>query len=409
MASAVPVSFVRRNDKFKGAVVDESSATWLGGILSLVAYPALVLGLVASWIVTFYGLNRAMVAGHRPGPWRVVQSEILPFGSKVFELNLECQNSDGCYFRTPEGGAERCAAESWAATDFECFVNTNDFDLCPSGKGSGGGGGGASGGGGGGGGGSPPSGGKGAGRRLVGNAGCIPDAACHKASCGEVVGAADAVCAYIDEDPQAALTVSWKHEDNCIGGCKFGIKLLTHYKSEADGKVYTRRFNVHKGFVLLNLVERIDPKLEWADGTNGTKGKTLLEWTMTPVEATGTYERPPGSNCHTQMCEDWMPAGTPCGGTQTELSAYQVTLLPFPTYTRETVTYPGEPWYNLLLLLSGVYGSYTGTAMQLLGLVLAAAGIASKPWSKLKKRPGSKYDASRVEPSSEVEDRRQAW
>ena len=138
------------------------------------------------------------------------------------------------------------------------------------------------------------------------------------------MGAADGICAFTEEDPQAALTVSWKYEDNCIGGCKFGIKLLTHYKSETDGKVYPRRFNVHKGVVLLNLVERVDPKLEWANGTNGVRGQTVLEWTMTPVESADTYVRPPGESCHTQMCEDWMPQGTACGGSQTQLDAYQV-------------------------------------------------------------------------------------
>jgi hypothetical protein len=112
----------------------------------------------------------------------------------------------------------------------------------------------------------------------------------------------DGVCAYSLADPVDALTVAWRDDDmvsndpntKCTGHCNFGVSLITDYLDEDGGKIKQKKIRAHRGIMLLSLVERHDPQMEW-DASHpdiaAKSGRTVIyEWGITPVDIVGTIE-----------------------------------------------------------------------------------------------------------------------
>ena len=126
------------------------------------------------------------------------------------------------------------------------------------------------------------------------------------------------------------------------------MSLITDYLDESDGKVKQKKIKVHRGIVLLSLVERHDIRMEWDSSHpdySSKSGKTVVyEWGITPVDIVGTIE---ASNlCRNDLIAEF-------GDTNDEANAKGVKLTPFPLYTKVTTSYP-SPVMAYLAAVGGI-------------------------------------------------------
>ena len=369
-------AFDPERDTFAGALTDKAEQTKLGAFMSVVILPSCIALYSALYFVQFYyGFGEGA-----PPLYVVTTSETIQYGSQAKELALECTNPNGCYFRIPQGGAQMCSSGSIGGED----ANQGNTDFCTETAQPGSGGAPSPGGNPGGGGAPNPGGNPGpapAGRRLLadleptfpwqGSASrhlleTPPEEARCEADveCGTVMDADDGVCAFVRADPVDALTVAWRDDSmiqsggpgstTCQGACNFGVSLITDYLDESDGKVKQKKIKVHRGIVLLSLVERHDIRMEWDSSHpdySSKSGKTVVyEWGITPVDIVGTIE---ASNlCRNDLIAEF-------GDTSDEANAKGVKLTPFPLYTKVTTSYP-SPVMAYLAAVGGIAATLGG-------------------------------------------------
>ena len=363
-------AFDPKRDSFAGAVTDASEQTKFGAFLSVVVLPACVAAYSALYFIQFYyGFGESA-----PPLYMVTTSETLQYGNQVKELAIECTNPYGCYFRLPQGGATMCQS---GKNDQE--TPTNDFcDAQPA-----------------------------SGRRLLaddehpwrestrhlltshnppqnnnnqqqnnnapspGPAAPAaseegPDApkCADKVECGVVMDGDDGVCAYVapGSDPTDALTIAWKDDGmtsndpnaKCTGHCNFGVSLVTDYLDEPSKKIKQKKIRAHRGIVLLSLVERHDPRMEWdsshPDFATKSGRSVVYEWGITPVDIVGTIQ---SSNlCLSDLKAEY-------GQTGDDVNAKGIKFNPFPLYTKVTTTYP-SPVMAYLAAVGGIAATLGG-------------------------------------------------
>ena len=91
-------------DKFSSVQKNQETATRFGVFLSTIVVPILLLLYSALWFTQFYvGLGP-----DSPPLNKVITTEQLQYGQKIFPLALTCNHRDGCYFRLT--GADACAS-----------------------------------------------------------------------------------------------------------------------------------------------------------------------------------------------------------------------------------------------------------------------------------------------------------
>ena len=96
-------------DKFSSVQKNQETATRFGVFLSTIVVPILLLLYSALWFTQFYvGLGP-----DSPPLNKVITTEQLQYGQKIFPLALTCNHRDGCYFRLT--GADACASGTVAA------------------------------------------------------------------------------------------------------------------------------------------------------------------------------------------------------------------------------------------------------------------------------------------------------
>ena len=136
---------------------------------------------------------------------------------------------------------------------------------------------------------------------------------------------------------------------------------------------------VHRGKVLLSLVIRDDPKMEW-DPTHPDyatrKSETMIyEWGITPVDTDGLFYNSPGSHATgpagslgSNLCKDSMKTsfgvdstvGPGENGVTYEVPyGAGVALTPFPLYTKVTTSYP-QPFFAYLAAAGGIAATISG-------------------------------------------------
>jgi len=353
-------------DQFAKPVTDEKTQTRFGGILTVLVLPLLILAYSSFWWLDFYVWSAT---------WRTSTSEVRLYSNSIKQLQLECSAPGGCYFRLPPGGADTCARDTFtlgAESQDMCSLSSN-----PNQQGGNAGNGNQQTGGGNGnspqnGAASsnppnnnppnnnppnnnpPPNGTPPPGRRLLGDDDSTSAGpSCAKVSCGATLSQAEGVCAYIASDPIDALTVAWGSESSSGPQVNFGAKLVTDYKDPADGVIKSKTINLHRGLILLTLVERHDPRMTWEAGHARAGSTSMIEWSVTPVDVTGTLG---DSNiCNADLSSDGYSSG------------WQVKLTPFPTYTVERITYPSP-----LLTFAAAVGGIAGVFFAVLKLPAAA-------------------------------------
>jgi len=199
----------------------------------------------------------------------------------------------------------------------------------------------------------------------------------------------DGVCAYSLADPVDALTVAWRDDDmfssdpntKCTGHCNFGVSLITDYLDEDGEKIKQKKIRAHRGIMLLSLVERHDPQMEW-DASHpdiaAKSGRTVIyEWGITPVDIVGTIEE---SNLCLTDGQGVTGLKTEFGETSGEgVNAKGIKLNPFPLYTKSTTSYP-SPVMAYLAAVGGIAATLGG----MFGL------IHTVHLEMLKRRPDSK-------------------
>ena len=372
-------AFDPERDTFAGALTDKSEQTKLGAFMSVIVLPACVALYSALYFVQFYyGFGEGA-----PPLYVVTTSETIQYGNQAKELALECTNPYGCFFRIPQGGAQMCSSGSVGGED----PSQGNTDFCDTTSLPGGGGQNNPGPGSGqnnpGGPGQNNPGGPGSnatGRRLLSDLDATfpwqgstsrhllqdPPQEAHcadKVECGGVMDADDGVCAFVRPDPVDALTVAWRDDalyqsgSTCQGPCNFGVSLITDYLDEADGKVKQKKIKVHRGIVLLSLVERHDVRMQWDSSHpdhSSKKGKTVIyEWGITPVDVVGTVE---SSNlCVNDLVSEF---NNPTSSDEVA-NAKSVKLTPFPLYTKVTTSYP-SPVMAYLAAVGGIAATLGG-------------------------------------------------
>ena len=205
---------------------------------------------------------------------------------------------------------------------------------------------------------------------------------------GTVMDADDGVCAYSLADPVDALTVAWRDDDmvssdantKCTGHCNFGVSLITDYLDEDGGKIKQKKIRAHRGIMLLSLVERHDPQMEW-DASHpdiaAKSGRTVIyEWGITPVDIVGTIEE---SNLCLNDGQGVTGLKTEFGDTGGNVNAKGIKLNPFPLYTKSTTSYP-SPVMAYLAAVGGIAATLGG----MFGL------LHTVHLEMLKRRPDSK-------------------
>ena len=138
---------------------------------------------------------------------------------------------------------------------------------------------------------------------------------------------------------------------------------------------------VHRGKVLLSLVIRDDPIMEW-DPTHPDyatrKSETMIyEWGITPVDTDGLFYNSPeghataatpagettGSNlCKTNMATSFGQvalSANAAGVTYTVPYGAGVALTPFPLYSKVTTSYP-QPFFAYLAAAGGIAATISG-------------------------------------------------
>lgn len=178
----------------------------------------------------------------------------------------------------------------------------------------------------------------------------------------------DGVCAYSLADPVDALTVAWRDDDmvsndpntKCTGHCNFGVSLITDYLDEDGGKIKQKKIRAHRGIMLLSLVERHDPQMEW-DASHpdiaAKSGRTVIyEWGITPVDIVGTIEE---SNLCLNDGQGVTGLKTEFGDTSGAVNAKGIKLNPFPLYTKSTTSYP-SPVMAYLAAVGGIAATLGG-------------------------------------------------
>jgi hypothetical protein len=160
----------------------------------------------------------------------------------------------------------------------------------------------------------------------------------------------------------------------CTGHCNFGVSLITDYLDEDGGKIKQKKIRAHRGIMLLSLVERHDPQMEW-DASHpdiaAKSGRTVIyEWGITPVDIVGTIEE-------SNLCLSNLK--TEFGDTSGDVNAKGIKLNPFPLYTKSTTSYP-SPVMAYLAAVGGIAATLGG----MFGL------IHTVHLEMLKRRPDSK-------------------
>ena len=131
---------------------------------------------------------------------------------------------------------------------------------------------------------------------------------------------------------------------------------------------------VHRGKVLLSLVIRDDPRMEW-DPTHPDyatrKSETMIyEWGITPVDTDGLFYNSPdrhATGSGSNLCKDSMATSF---GTASVTQAYTnvgytvpkgagVALTPFPLYSKVTTSYP-QPFFAYLAAAGGIAATISG-------------------------------------------------
>ena len=349
MACGVRVDDVSR-DRFSSVHKDAATATRFGVFLSIVLVPVLLAMYSALWWMQFYvGLGP-----DSPPLNKVITTEQLQYGQKIFPLTLTCNHPDGCYFRLT--GANACASGTVAGGDAPNDGFCSDPSLLPVT----------------GGGGAPSASVCGTGSAC--NAAAAANACgtangpcCRKATCDSELSSAQGVCAFSPPgaDPTDALTVAWAYKAGCSGPCNFGVTLVTDY-IDSNGDVSQKEVKVHRGIALMNLIEHDDPKMSWSKNhpnyAANKKKTTMYEWSITMVDVEGTVDSV-SNLCMNQMRADSLT--TLWGSTET-VYARRVKLVPAATYTKMTSAYPSPG----LAYLSAI-GGISSTIMAILAYVHA--------------------------------------
>ena len=320
-----------KNDLFAQKQVDDTTQTRFGVLLSLVVVPLCLILYSCLWFVTFYvGLGEGS-----PPLYKLVTTEQLQYGQQIFPLKMECIHPDGCYFRLP--GADACTASTASTvvggnegnSDFcskESVINRPDSSSSPPG-----------------------------GNDLAATTcGTAMGACCKKATCNDELSAAQGLCAFSPPgaDPTDALTVAWAWKQGIDGPANFGVTLITDY-IDGNGDVAQKEVKVHRGIALMNLIEHDDPKMSWSKSHpdyGANKKKTIMyEWSITMVDVQGSVDS--DSNlCMNQMRADNLVTGS---GSNQEVNARRVKLVPSATYTKMTTTYP-SPGLTYLSAIGGI-------------------------------------------------------
>ena len=360
-----------KHDAFGSPVIERSTQTRFGVFLSLVVVPLLLAMYSALWFVEFYvGLGPAS-----PPLYKVITTEQLQFGNQIKPLALKCSNPDGCFFRLPQNAVNICSSSSGLGLDAG-----ESSDLCnapsatpgpapgpgPSTPGP-----------------APVPGPVGGapinGRRLLQSSfydainpgrqllqdSVTPASCTDKIECDTELSAAEGVCAFSPPgaDPTDALTVQWKWTEGCSGGCNFGVKLITDY-IDSKGEVTQKEIKVHRGIALMNLIERDDPRLKWSTShpnyAANKKKTTMYEWSITTVDIDGVVDEV-SNLCTSSLAGEFgctngnavstANNGYTCGAAS--VNAKRVKLVPAPTYTKMTTTYP-SPGLTYLSAIGGI-------------------------------------------------------
>ena len=337
-------------DKFSSVQKNQETATRFGVFLSTIVVPILLSLYSALWFTQFYvGLGP-----DSPPLNKVITTEQLQYGQKIFPLTLTCNHPDGCYFRLT--GADACASGTVAGGAGPNNGFCSDPSLLPVT----------------GGGGAPPPASCGVGSAC--NAAAAANACgtangpcCRKATCDTELSSAQGVCAFSPPgaDPTDALTVAWAYKSGCSGACNFGVTLVTDY-IDSNGDVAQKEVKVHRGIALMNLIEHDDPKMSWSKShpnyAANKKKTTMYEWSITMVDVEGTVDAV-SNLCMNQMRADSLV--TTSGGSET-VYARRVKLVPAATYTKMSTAYPSPG----LAYLSAI-GGISSTIMAVLAYVHA--------------------------------------
>ena len=336
-------------DKFSSVQKNQETATRFGVFLSTIVVPILLLLYSALWFTQFYvGLGP-----DSPPLNKVITTEQLQYGQKIFPLALTCNHRDGCYFRLT--GADACASGTVAGGAGPNNGFCSDPTLLPVASG------GAS---------TPASCGVGSQCNTAAAANACGTAngpCCRKATCDTELSSAQGVCAFSPPgaDPTDALTVAWAYKSGCSGACNFGVTLVTDY-IDSNGDVAQKEVKVHRGIALMNLIEHDDPKMSWSKShpnyAANKKKTTMYEWSITMVDVEGTVDAV-SNLCMNQMRADSLV--TTSGGSET-VYARRVKLVPAATYTKMSTAYPSPG----LAYLSAI-GGISSTIMAVLAYVHA--------------------------------------
>ena len=333
-------------DKFSSVQKNQETATRFGVFLSTIVVPILLLLYSALWFTQFYvGLGP-----DSPPLNKVITTEQLQYGQKIFPLALTCNHRDGCYFRLTGADAwrGRRGADGAGRDRGGCSEPAWRPAACggawPPGSGGVGGRGDAA-----------------AGAKACGtcNGPC-----CRQATCDTELSSAQGVCAFSPPgaDPTDALTVAWAYKSGCSGACNFGVTLVTDY-IDSNGDVAQKEVKVHRGIALMNLIEHDDPKMSWSKShpnyAANKKKTTMYEWSITMVDVEGTVDAV-SNLCMNQMRADNLVTS---GGT---VYARRVKLVPAATYTKMSTAYPSPG----LAYLSAI-GGISSTIMAVLAYVHA--------------------------------------
>ena len=364
-------------DAFAKPHIDEATKTKCGGILTVIALPLLMTGFSAWWWYDFYIFSET---------WRATTTESRLYANSIKDLKLECSAPGGCYFRLPPGGAATCDKDT-----FETHVESTDMcqasggqspapanpatnnngpapnngpnngpapnngpnnGPAPNGPSNGP---------------APNNGPATPGRRLALEGSAGPT--CAEVSCGDTLSSSEGVCAYIASDPIDALTIAWGSDSGTQ--VNFGAKLITDFKDPVDGVIKTKTINLHRGLILLTLVERHDPRMRWESGHAKSGSTVMHEWSVTPVDVIGTIGT--SNICSSQISTQY---GDDAEGNP---SGWQVKLTPFPTFTVERTSYP-SPIMTFCVAIGGIAGVFFAV------LKVPAAGWLKMTETRAKKR-----------------------
>jgi len=158
-------------------------------------------------------------------------------------------------------------------------------------------------------------------------------------------------------------TIGWISETATTQN--FGLLLRTDYKDPEDGVIKSKQIKLHRGIALLNVIKRTDTYMRWEDEAKA--GLTEMhELSIIYSELVGQPEKE-----FLTLCGDEMRATGPPNEPSSE--GYQVKIIPFPTYTLETIEYQNPFWLFLGALggMASLLGSVAGTLGGIWSLMLS--------------------------------------